>query len=247
VFRGQAQSNNRHGERPDKIVETENGSMTSQEKRTLVVKFRIEGNLRFLSHQETMTMWSRVLARSGLDVCFSSGFNPHPRISLPLPRSVGVRSDDELLCAQVWTQSGSVASDTAGSIQSCLPDGCIVTEVEIHAGKRCYGASSVTYEFAVASGISEKGLERVLALNATAGGGQALMVRRQPKGNAAWREIDVGAYLVSALVTGDSITVVCRVTPAGTVRVDEIMQLLGLETQDIVGGVLRKSVQWERN
>ncbi|MBN2271219.1 MAG: DUF2344 domain-containing protein, partial [Sedimentisphaerales bacterium] len=63
----------------------------------MLLKFRIWGNLRFLSHAETMKVFQRACARAGLDVAHTEGFNPRPRLSLPLPRSVGVESDEELL------------------------------------------------------------------------------------------------------------------------------------------------------
>lgn len=216
--------------------------MTSQEKRTLVVTFRIEGNLRFLSHQETMTMWCRALTRSGVDVCFSSGYNPHPRLSLPLPRSVGVAACDELLCAQVWD-----VSEPASRIQNCLPEGCIVTNVELREGKASFHAVSAAYEFPLRAPAARELSARVSALNASAGQAQAITVQRRVKDSDASRPIDVGPYIASAVLAGDRVTVHSRITPAGTVRVDEIMQLLGLEPGDLSGWVTRTSVQWERN
>jgi len=62
-----------------------------------MVWFSIEGDLRFLSHRNVMNLCERAAARAGLPVAFSRGFNPHPKISLLLPRPVGVASRCELL------------------------------------------------------------------------------------------------------------------------------------------------------
>ena len=59
--------------------------------------FSIEGDLRFLSHRNVMNLCVRASARAGLPVAFSKGFNPRPKISLLLPRPVGVASQCELL------------------------------------------------------------------------------------------------------------------------------------------------------
>ena len=67
--------------------------------RQLILTFRIEGNLCYLSHHETVSMLQRALIRAGVRLIYSQGFNPRPRLSLPLPRAVGVRSDCEMLCA----------------------------------------------------------------------------------------------------------------------------------------------------
>ena len=57
----------------------------------------VEGDLRFLSHHETMRAVERSLLRAGLALRFTQGFHPHPILSLACPRSVGVASDEDLL------------------------------------------------------------------------------------------------------------------------------------------------------
>ena len=66
-----------------------------------VVRFAIDGDLRFASHQDTMRMIVRAMDRAQLPVRFSEGFNPRERVSLPLPRSVGMTADDELLVVEL--------------------------------------------------------------------------------------------------------------------------------------------------
>jgi len=62
-----------------------------------MVWFSIEGDLRFLSHRDVMNLCERASTRADLPVAFSKGFNPRPKISLLLPRPVGVASQCELL------------------------------------------------------------------------------------------------------------------------------------------------------
>ena len=64
-------------------------------------RYKIHGNARFLSHQETMRVIARAIIRSGIALIYSQGYNPHPKLSLPLPRNVGLASDDELFCAGI--------------------------------------------------------------------------------------------------------------------------------------------------
>jgi hypothetical protein len=44
---------------------------------------------------------------------------------------------------------------------------------------------------------------------------------------------------------GGDIVVDCKVSPAGTMRVDEILGLLQLAVEDLAGPVRRVCVQWE--
>ena len=71
--------------------------MTAVQNMSVIVKFGIKGNLRFLSHAETIRLFERACVRAGIKLVYSQGFNPHPKLSLPLPRTVGVESDDDLL------------------------------------------------------------------------------------------------------------------------------------------------------
>ena len=52
----------------------------------LALWFAIAGDLRYLSHRDTMRAWQRVFVRAQMPLRYSQGFNPHLRFSLPLPR-----------------------------------------------------------------------------------------------------------------------------------------------------------------
>src|SRR3990172_12981655 len=62
--------------------------------------YSIDGDLRFISHHDTLRLFRRALARADLPVRFSEGFNPHPRIMIPLPRPVGIASRAEGLVVE---------------------------------------------------------------------------------------------------------------------------------------------------
>ncbi len=101
--------------------------------------FRIGGLLRFLSHAETLRVCQRACARAGIPVKHTMGFNPHPRLSLPLPRSVGVESDDELLVLWLSVKRDSLdvsdvsheeyAAQIRQVLQRALPAGVEVIRV----------------------------------------------------------------------------------------------------------------------
>ena len=62
-----------------------------------VFAFQVDGDLRFVSHQDMLRLFRRALARAEVPVRLTQGFNPHPRMSLPLPRPVGMASEAEVL------------------------------------------------------------------------------------------------------------------------------------------------------
>ena len=68
-----------------------------------MVKFSIEGDLRFISHHDTMRMVERLCCRARLALRYTQGFNPRPIISLPSPRPVGVSSHDDRMVISLDT------------------------------------------------------------------------------------------------------------------------------------------------
>src|SRR3989304_8362378 len=62
--------------------------------------YSIDGDLRFISHHDTLRLFRRAMARANLPVRYSEGFNPHPRIMIPLPRPVGIASQAEAIVVE---------------------------------------------------------------------------------------------------------------------------------------------------
>lgn len=63
----------------------------------LRLKFSRGEQLKFLSHLDLMRLWERALRRAGMELAYSEGFSPHPRISLAAPLAVGITSVAELM------------------------------------------------------------------------------------------------------------------------------------------------------
>jgi radical SAM-linked protein len=53
--------------------------------------------VKFISHLDIMRLWQRALNRAGIELAYSEGFNPHPRMSLAAPLALGVTSEAELM------------------------------------------------------------------------------------------------------------------------------------------------------
>jgi len=63
----------------------------------LRVRFCRGEEVKFISHLDIMRLWQRALHRAEIPLAYSEGFNPHPRISLAAPLSVGITSEAELM------------------------------------------------------------------------------------------------------------------------------------------------------
>ena len=61
------------------------------------IKFTKLGDLMYISHLDLARTMQRIIVRSGIDIWYSEGFNPQPRIVFALPLPVGVESTCELM------------------------------------------------------------------------------------------------------------------------------------------------------
>jgi len=64
---------------------------------TARLKFVKTGKLQYISHLDLQRTMMRVIARSGIPVWFTQGFNPHAKLIFAAPIAVGVQSVCELL------------------------------------------------------------------------------------------------------------------------------------------------------
>ena len=63
----------------------------------LRIKFNRGEEIKFISHLDIMRLWERALHRARIELAYSEGFNPRPRLSLAVPLAVGLTSEAELM------------------------------------------------------------------------------------------------------------------------------------------------------
>ena len=207
----------------------------------LLIRFRIRGNLRFLSHSETVSVLERSCKRADMAIRYSQGFNPHPKMSLPLPRSVGVESDDELLCLQIESSVGFDVEAAKDKLAQQSPEGLEVVSVEIAESKKTVQPSAVTYMLQLKQPFDEAGLEATIEKVL---GSEEFWLTRQIDAKGNTRKVDVRGFIESFELIGDRLAVVCKVSGRGTIRVDEILQLLELEKDKLAAPIRRTCVRW---
>jgi len=220
----------------------------------VLVKFRVRGSLRFLSHAETVRVFQRACVRSGIEIQYTEGFNPRPKLSLPLPRTVGVESEDDLVQLKVHmkrrTENQSEAStlpldcdQLKKKLSEQLPQGCQLLTVSLPKDKAPLQPTSATYILPIRKEhINEKlkaAIKRLLE-------SESLSLQR-------WRDekkskiVDVRGFLKSIRISEGAVIVECKVSSAGSIRVDEILKLLELDAEKLAGPIRRTAVEWQIN
>ena len=100
---------------------------------TVRVKFVKIGNLQYISHLDLQRTFNRVLVRSGLPVWYTKGFNPHAKLVLSTPLSVGTQSVCEFLDLRLDREMS--CEDVKNMLNAELTDEMYVTEVYIPESK----------------------------------------------------------------------------------------------------------------
>jgi len=93
------------------------------------------GKAKYISHLDLMATMNRALLRSGVELKYSSGFNPHPYMSVALPLPVGCGSECELMDIAIDGAMGQ--EDLPLQINPFLPEGIKVYEAYEPSRKFC--------------------------------------------------------------------------------------------------------------
>ncbi len=189
----------------------------------LAVWFAVRGDGRFFSHRDTMTVWQRALIRAGVPILYSSGFNPHPRITLPLPRSVGVHSEHELLLVYL---AEDYSSDRATAhLPGQLPVGLVLLSASLIPRSLSCQPASAEYRLTLSDEADRDALRRrIEAFQAS----RQWEVSRPNPARHARKSIDLKESIRHLRLEGDHLEFTLRIDPSGTPRMEEIRDAFAL-------------------
>ena len=98
----------------------------------LRIRYAKRGRLRFTSHRDFSRAFERAVFRARVPMAYSSGFNPHPRISYAGAAPTGSASEAEFLeIALAEVVDPAVVHE---QLAEALPDGLDVLEVKVSPG-----------------------------------------------------------------------------------------------------------------
>jgi radical SAM-linked protein len=93
----------------------------------LRIRYAKRGRLRFTSHRDFSRAFERALVRARIPMAYSSGFNPHPRISYAGASPTGAASEAEYL--EIGLAEVTDPARIAELLDEALPDGLDVLAV----------------------------------------------------------------------------------------------------------------------
>lgn len=184
-----------------------------------------------------MRMFERALARAEWPVRFTEGFNPRPRLSLPLPRSVGMASDDEWLLVEL-AQAVEPAEALRGLARQ-VPVGIRLLGAVVPEADAPPQPVRVCYEVALKEPSS--GLDGAITAFLAC---DAWPVTRTSPENRPARTLDIRPFVEALVHDGDRLEIMLRVTPQGAARPSEVLDSLGLSGRELAHRIRRTRVDW---
>ncbi len=186
----------------------------------LQVRYAKRGRARFTSHRDFSRAFERALRRAGVPMAYSSGFNPHQRVSFANASPTGAATEAEYLeigLAQV------VDPDAVRSaLDAALPDGLHVLDVVVAPpGGIADRLTASAWRIGV-TGVSRDVLERAVATLMAA---EHAEVERMTK--TGLRTFDARAAIIALEVSGDDELTLVSQHGAPLVRPDDVLQALG--------------------
>lgn len=168
-------------------------------------------------------------------------------MSLPLPRSVGVESDDELVAFVVAGEGDlgaleEIARQIQAKLAEQLPEGCEVVSASAVRGGKTPLPVSAAYSLPVLPEYSGEELKKkIIELLAAE---NVIVGRRVGKKSSGSRNVDVRGFVKSVELSDGCLSVDCEISPTGSIRMEEILDVLGLSFEKLGGPIRRKAVEW---
>ena len=199
----------------------------------LRVRYAKRGRLRFTSHRDFSRAFERAVFRARVPMAYSSGFNPHPRISYAGAAPTGSASEAEYL--ELALAEVVEPATVHAALAEALPDGLDIVEVVESPGGSLADLLEASRWRLEVPGVREDVEADVVAFLAAA---QAPVQRMTKKG---MRDLDARAAVHSLSVVGaESPTVTLELVLRHTVpavRPDDVLAGMAAVSGRARGGV----------
>lgn len=206
----------------------------------MAIRYAVEGDLRFISHHDSLRLFERALVRADLPLRYSEGFNPRPRLSIALPRPVGVASGDELLVIELSEPIEPSSALTRLAPQMPLGMTLLGAEQPDDADRRlpCDACYTVSFGPELQDRIAQQATNMLAAE-------QLPVTREAHEAGARAKAIDIRPYIMSIEAQPQAVRWQQTISQTGTARVSEILELLGLPIAEYLHRVRREKVTYQ--
>jgi radical SAM family uncharacterized protein/radical SAM-linked protein len=187
------------------------------------LRFSKNGVMRYLSHLELITVFTRAVSKGGVPILFSLGFHPHPRFSFGTATSVGVESVAEYM--DMFVAAGMTALEVQERLNAVLPEGLRILEseeVDVKLPSLSTIIEATRYRITVANADPNELLKQCVQFLAQ----DTFVIQRTKKGQT--KAVDLRGETVSLTADGQAVELVAKrgkpVEFARAITADETLQ-----------------------
>ncbi len=196
------------------------------------IRFRKEGDLRWISHRDLVRTVERLLRRADLALRMSEGFHPKPKMNFPSALALGIESHGEVLDLELVERVEP--QRLLRKLNTLAPPGLVIVQVETLAdGQRKARVRSMQYQFSIPDercAQVEQAIETMMAAS-------SLLVQRdgRPQG------VDILASLMSVELHAGVVCFRLRATDQASARPRDVLGALGLTDLEQQGQIITRS------
>ena len=113
-----------------------------------VIKFSKEGYVKYTSHLDLLRMFKRAFKKTDLGLCYSQGFNPHPKMVFAQPLSLGYTGRNELI--EFETECPHKPEEILQRMQGQMPEGIrILSCSEMNPSVRSLASAAESADYVI--------------------------------------------------------------------------------------------------
>ncbi len=178
---------------------------TEEQTARMRLRFAKNGDMRYLSHLELITVFTRAVSRGGVPILFSQGFHPHPRFSFGTATSVGVDSQAEYM--DMFVAAGITAEEVQKRLNAVLPEGLRIlesTEMDVKSPSISTLIDATRYRITIDNMPADELPERCVQFLAH----DSFIIKRTKKGEV--QEVDLRQQTISLTAEGRTMILVAK-------------------------------------
>ena len=207
---------------------------------------KVEGDLRFLSHRQTLDVIQRCATRARLPLRYTQGFNPHPILSLVSPRPVGVSSDSELLVVTLEDSTTEIQPEQlCHALNGHAPPGMSFYRSEQLLGKAAPQPKTITYELTLADDEIEPMKQTIAHLLGADSWPVQRTTGRDRQRNQKVKTIDLKPMVTDLKIEQNLLRFTGTAGQSGSARPSEVLGLLSLEPRVDLARMTRSEIQYD--
>ena len=190
-------------------------SPEQREIRKFRIRYSKSGPMKLLGHHDVVRCFERAFRRAKLELDYSHGFHPHPKLRFSAPTALGIESEAEYLDFDL-KDAGSPINEILEKLEDALPKGIKpveISETSLNEEPLSARIQIVVYDIHLSDALTiDRVRERLFRFSEQ----ESLIISSGPERKPKVR--DLKQYISSIFLSGQLLTMKIRMAPSGSVN-----------------------------